>query len=302
MIKQLSVILPAYNPDISRLNKTLTGLQQQSLAVENWELIVIDNNSNPAIDINLKWHPNSRLIKEHTPGLTYARLKGFENASGSIIVMVDDDNILDSNYLENSLSIFNAHGTLGAIGGKSIPLFEAPPPAWLKEFYSNLALRDLGETELISTWQNKYPEGAPIGAGMAIRKQALQTYIDKVSGNKNIITDRTGNSLSSGGDNDMVIEILKSGWQVGYFPELQLTHIIPQERVKSAYLTKLINNTNKSWVQLLEEHQINPWSKIPKCSVPFRKLKSWFTYRAWKNSVNYIKWQGACGLYDGLSE
>lgn len=301
MTELLSVILPTYNPNASRLDQTLAGLQRQSLPVKNWELIIIDNNSTSPIAIDLNWHPNYKLVREDRPGLTYARLKGIEYASGSIIVMVDDDNILAKNYLEHTLSIFNSNAALGAIGGKSIPLFEVTPPVWLKEFYGNLALRDLGETTLITGWQNKYPRAAPIGAGMGIRKQALQPYIEKINTGKNTITDRTGNSLSSGGDNDMVIEVLKSGWQMGYFPELQLTHIIPQSRIQSGYLAKLINNTNKSWVQLLESHQINPWPKISRWSVPLRKIKSWFTYRAWQNSVNYIKWRGACGLYDGLS-
>lgn len=301
MTKLLSVIIPAYNPNASRLYQTLEGLQQQSLLVEHWELIIIDNNSSPAINIDLSWHPDSRIIKEPEPGLTHARLKGFESAAGNVIVMVDDDNILDKDYLKNTLSIFSLNSALGAVGGKSVPLFETPPPAWLGEFYGNLALRNLGEHEIIAAWQNEYPSCAPIGAGMAIRKQALQTYIDKINGSGHIITDRIGNNLSSGGDNDIVIELLKSGWQVGYFPALKLTHIIPSVRMQSAYLAKLIKHTNKSWVQLLDAHKINPWPKIPLWSVPFRKLKSWFAYRAWQNKVNYIKWQGACGLYDGLS-
>lgn len=302
MTKLLSVILPAYNPDTDRLHQTLAGLQQQTLSIAKWELIIIDNNSSLPITADLSWHPDSRIIKEPKPGLTHARLKGFESASGPVIVMVDDDNILDSNYLENTLSIFHLNTCLGAIGGKSIPLFEVTPPDWLHEFYENLALRNMGEHDITVSWQNEYPACAPIGAGMSIRKQAIQPYVDRVGQNKNIITDRTGASLSSGGDNDIIIEILKSGWQVGYFPALKLTHIIPQARIQSAYLAKLINSTNKSWVQLLDKHQINPWQKIPRWSVPFRKIKSWFTYRAWQNTVSYIKWRGACGLYDGLSK
>lgn len=302
MTKLLSVILPTYNPDSCRLHQTLTGLKQQSLPVEHWELIVIDNNSNPVVDIDLSWHPHIKLVKEIKPGLTHARLKGFENAFGEIIVMVDDDNILDKDYLKTTLSIFTSNNTLGAIGGKSVPLFETPPPAWLNEFYGNLALRDMGETDWLTSWQNNYPACAPIGAGMGVRKRALQSYIHKTTSHTAIITDRTGNSLSSGGDNDMIIEILKSGWQVGYFPALNLTHIIPQARMQRTYLANLIKSTNKSWVQLLEAHSINPWPKIPRWSVSMRKLKSWFTYRAWQNSANYIKWQGTCGLYDGLAE
>jgi glycosyltransferase involved in cell wall biosynthesis len=302
MIDRISVIIPTYNPTPSRMAKTLSGLHAQSLSTNQWELIIIDNNSHPPVKVDLNWHPHHKIIREEKPGLTHARLKGFDAATGTLIVMVDDDNILDNDYLKNILSIFESNNKLGAIGGKSLPLFETLPPNWLNEFYSNLALRDLGNVVLISGWQNKYPEAAPIGAGMAIRRQALETYINKITNGTRVITDRTGNSLSSGGDNDMVIEITRAGWQVGYFPELKLSHIIPPGRMQPKYLAKLLNNTNRSWVQLLESHGISPWDKIAKWSVPLRKLKAWFTYRGWQNKVNYIKWRGACGLFDGLAD
>ncbi|HMG11414.1 MAG TPA: glycosyltransferase [Mucilaginibacter sp.] len=302
MTKLLSVILPTYNPNPLRLSKTISGLQNQTLIFDSWELIVIDNNSVPAIEIDLSWHPNSRIVTEEKPGLTYARLKGFEQAKGAVIVMVDDDNILDKDYLKNTLAIFTANPKSGAIGGKSTPSFEEAVPIWLTEFYGNLALRDLGENVIIADWKNEYPWGAPIGAGMGIRKLALQSYLHKIANSNTILSDRTGASLSSGGDNDIVIEILKSGWQVGYYPQLELQHIIPVRRTQVNYLARLLNNTNKSWVQLLASHDISPWGEIAPWSVPFRKIKSWFTYRAWQNKVNYIKWKGACGLYDGLSE
>ena len=294
----ISVIVPSYNPDISRLNQTLMGLKGQTFPLENWELLIIDNNSTPAITIDLNWHPNSKIIIADDPGLTHARLKGFEQASGKLIVMVDDDNILDQNYLQNTLNIFNTNRCLGSAGGKSLPIFEKIPPAWMKEFYSSLAIRDMGEMELTSVWENQYPSQAPIGAGMAIRKQALTSYINKLP----VITDRKGSSLSSGGDNDIVIEILKSGWQVGYFPSLILYHIIPAERLSVKYLARLSNDSNKSWIQLLESHGINPWKKIQVWTVPLRKVKAWFVYKAWLNSANYIKWKGACGAFEGLSD
>jgi glycosyltransferase involved in cell wall biosynthesis len=297
----LSVILPTYNPNTSRLRQTISGLKDQTLPFTNWELIIVDNNSAPAVDIDLSWHPNHKIVKEAKPGLTHARLKGFEQASGAIMVMVDDDNVLDKDYLKNTLSLFGKSSTLGAIGGKSLPLFESPPPLWLKEFYGSLALRDLGDEAMISTWKNEYPNSSPIGAGMGIRTTALGSYINKITTSGSVISDRTGNELTSGGDNDMVIEILRSGWQVGYFPSLQLLHIIPEQRMQINYLARLLNNTNRSWIQVLEKHHINPWKKVTGFTVPFRKVKAWFTYRAWQSAANYIKWQGACGLFDGLA-
>ena len=304
MVNMLSVIIPTYNPNLQRLIQTVSGLKAQSLPASRWELIIVDNNS--SIDfmesISLEWHPNFKMIREPRQGLTYARVSGFKQAQGEIIVLVDDDNILGNDYLKNTLEIFSSKPDIGAIGGKSIPLFEKPAPEWVKEFYGNLALRDLGDRIVVETWRGVYPPTAPVGAGIAVRKAALESYIARVASAVNPVPDRQGKSLGSGGDNDIVLEILKSGWQIGYFPNLTLTHIIPCERLRPEYLARLINNTNRSWVAVLEFHQINPWKKIPRWSAPLRKIKAWFTYAAWKNKVSYIRWRGACGLYDGLAD
>jgi hypothetical protein len=171
----------------------------------------------------------------------------------------------------------------------------------LTAFYGNLALRDFGDSVIVDRWEGTYPCYAPVGAGIGLRKEALKSYLTRIDTEKNPITDRQGKSLGSGGDNDIVLEILKSEWQVGYFPSLSLWHIIPYERTQPAYLARLINHTNRSWIAVLEYHGINPWRKIPRWSVPFRKLKAWFTYAAWRNHKNHIRWSGACGTYDGLS-
>ncbi|AYL97255.1 glycosyltransferase [Mucilaginibacter celer] len=300
---RVSVIISTYNPDEKRLAQTLDGLKNQSLAKHEWDLIIIDNNStnNFHTQLDLSWHPFAQIITETRQGLTYARLRGFNEAVTGIIVMVDDDNVLHTDYLEQVVSIFDQHHQLAAIGGKSLPLFETEPPAWLPEFHHNLALRDPGNDVIIEGWDNKYPDAAPIGAGMGIRYKALKPYIDKIASGKSTIGDRTGSSLSSGGDNDIVLEILKSGWQVGYFPQLQLKHIIPANRMEVAYLARLAHNTNKSWVQLLHHHGINPWQQIKPAGVMPRKIKAWFSYKAWQSKAAYIKWQGACGMFEGLA-
>lgn len=299
----ISVIIPTYNPNFIRLGQTLDGLKNQTFLLNDWELIIIDNNSeNPFTDrVDISWHPNGKIIKQPKAGLTYARLKGFQESKGNLIIMVDDDNILSTDYLANAYSIFENDSKLGAIGGKSLPLFDFDPPSWLNNFYGNLALRDLGEEIIIEKWQNCYPESAPIGAGMVIKKSALGNYINKVTNKKSIIKDRTGKSLSSGGDNDIILEILKAGWKVGYYPKLELKHIIPENRTKLQYMAKLVHDTNKSWVQVLESHQINPWKRIHNQTLLLRKIKSFFMHSAWKDKVNYLRWKSACGLYEGLA-
>ena len=299
----LSVIIPTYNPNLDNLGRTLAALNNQTLPFDQWELIIIDNNSAFSLinQINIAWHPNASIISEPKQGLTWARLAGFSKARGEFIVMVDDDNILNNNYLEWAVKVFEENKHLGAAGGKSIPIFDHVPPEWLAGFHQCLAIRDLGNHEMLEHWTNTYPVWAPIGAGMVIRKQSLQVYIDKATSSNNVVKDRTGTSLSSGGDNDIVLEIIQAGWQVGYFPEMILTHVIPKQRWESSYLARLINNSNKSWVQVLAKHHINPWKAISPWTLLPRKAKAWFTYKAWKSDEHFIRWRGACGLFDGLA-
>ena len=78
----------------------------------------------------------------------------------------------------------------------------------------------------------------------------------------------------SGGDNDIVITVMKGGEKMGYFPALVLTHLIPPTRCEAAYLERLNRAMSKSWMQLLTLHGINPWSPIAAWSVPLRQAQA----------------------------
>ncbi|WP_316797805.1 glycosyltransferase [Pedobacter frigidisoli] len=297
MIKLISVIIPTYNPNQEKLDLTIKHLEEQRLSKDRWELIIVDNNSSKDVKINCSPSLNYRLIKELRQGLTYARLAGIKTAKGELVVLVDDDNLLTPDYLDNAASIFAENLNLGAAGGKILPAFDSAPEAWLADFYELLAIRDLGEEVILASWEHTFPKPSPVGAGMILSMNALKTYLNK----EHYILDRTGNSLSSGGDNDIVIEVLKAGWEVGYFPSLVLKHLIPASRTTLKYISKLTNESSKSWVILLLSHNICPWEKIHRYSVPIRKIRAWFAYKAWSNKTNYIKWKGACGIFDGLA-
>lgn len=306
----LSVIIPTHNPNPTRFERIIRGLREQKLALDSWELLVINNASpDPQFftSCDLSWHPSTCIIREERLGLTWARIAGIQASRGDYLVFVDDDNVLHPNYLENTIEIFQQHSKIGAIGGKSLPEFEAEPEPWVANFFKCLALRDLGEETLISCQSGasqlprKYPKFAPIGAGMALRRQAVELYVNRIIGDSTrVVLDRTGRSLSSGGDNDIVLTLLNAGWEVGYFPQLQLRHLIPTSRLTKNYLARINRASSRSWVQVLDLHDVRMWQKIPRWTVLPRKIKAFFRCQAWKNSANYVIWQGACGLYEGL--
>lgn len=300
----ISIIIPTYNPNINRLQRTIDGLFNQNFANELWECIIIDNNSSQKFDDKISISENFRIAKEPKQGLTFARLKGFAESKGEIIVMVDDDNVLDKDYFRNVIDTFNKYPRLGAIGGNIEPEFETSPPDWTKEFWGKLAIRNLGNEAKMSVFGRKkinhYPAFSPVGAGMAIRKETLNKYISDNEAQSESISDRKGNNLSSSGDNEIVMYVLKSGFEIGFFPELKLTHLIPANRLTKAYLSRLNYGIMNSWTKFLLKHQLCSWKTIPKWTVPLRKFKSYFLQKAWTSEVNYIHWKGNCGTFDGL--
>ncbi len=295
----LTVVIPTHNPNPGRLRRTLAGLRAQTLPAEQWETLLVDNASVTAAVVSELAGPASlRLVPEPQLGLTHARRRGFTEARGDLIVMVDDDNVLAPDYLAQVLALFAANPRMGALGGRSLPEFEqAPAPWWAPEFDGLIACRDLGNAPLTASDAKEYPLCAPIGAGMALRRAAVQAWLDDPAAGQ--LTDRRGDELTSGGDNDIVLAILRAGWAVGYFPGLALTHLIPAGRVQPDYLARLNRGIAKSWMQVLRKHGVNPWPPIAPWTVPLRRLKAWFTHRAWTGPAAYIRWQGACGHFEG---
>ena len=307
---KLSVIIPTHNPNSYRLKRVIEVLQLQTLNSEYWEIIIIDNaspNTEVFSNLDLSWHPSARIVREERLGLTRARTAGIQSSQGEYLVFVDDDNVLDSNYLKNVAEIFQQYSDIGVIGGKSLPEFEFEPEPWIKQFWVCLALRDLGEQVQLYSYKDtanldkQHPKFAPIGAGMALRKSAAQYYLECITGNQErLALDRTGRSLQSGGDCDINLTLLEADWKVGYFPQLQLTHLMPASRLTKKYLAKVSYASSRSWVQVLDLHGIRPWQKIPRWTVLPRKVRAFFRYKPWKDTVSYIRWKGACGTFEGL--
>src|SRR5438067_12098866 len=125
----ISVVICTRNPRRDYLANTLESLRSQTLATKDWEVLLIDNASDQALeaDWDLSWHPNPRHIREDELGLTAARLRGIREARGDILVFVDDDNILGNEFLDRVLAIVAAYPHISVCGpGRAEPDFETP--------------------------------------------------------------------------------------------------------------------------------------------------------------------------------
>lgn len=301
---ELSVLIPSHNPRRELLTEVLFALRQQSLPLDQWELLLIDNASTPALTSEvLAWHPQARLVREQRLGLTYARLRGIAEAAGELLVWVDDDNVLDHRYLEAALQEFRAHPRLGAAGGPSLACYTTAPPAWFVEGLVPLGCRHHGDEPVFMSWHQHephYPQAAPIGAGLAIRREAIALWADQLQHDPlRRAFGRTGQALSSGEDNDINLTLLRAGWELAYLPKLRLTHHIPPARLTEAYQRRMARASFRDFVQVLDIHGIRTWNAIATWTVPLRALKAWFTFRAWCGPAERIRWQGAIGQFEG---
>jgi len=308
---RLSVVICSHNPKKDILTKVIESLKVQTLEINDWELILIDNYSVAKIEswLNLSWHPKAEIIVEEKLGLSYARLCGVQHSTSDLIVFVDDDNMLNPNYLAGALRFHQQHPQVGCFGGKSIPQFETQPPDWFFETGISLGCRDLGDDIKISNYIstnfqiNNYPKFSPIGTGMVIQKKAFFSYLEEVKNStERLALGRRGNALTSGEDNDIVLTIIKKGYEVAYTPSLIITHFIPKARLKMSYLSKMAFEINRSWVKVLALHNINPWKKIPSWTLPIRQFRAYIKIRPWKCELNMIRYQAAYGKFKGQSE
>lgn len=226
-----------HNPRTDILARTLGGLARQTVSGERWELVIVDNASTPAVGefADTAWHPRARIVREERLGLTAARLRGIQEAAADLIVFVDDDNVLAPDYLEQALSIGDAHPFLGAWGGSAIGEFEVPVPASVKPWIYLVAVHEYTRI----TWTNEPYRATPHGAGMCIRRSVAEAYADRVRTDPaRLRLGRTGTSLMGCEDTEMADTSFEHGLGVGKFPQLTLTHIIPAGRLTEEYFVR----------------------------------------------------------------
>jgi hypothetical protein len=270
----ISVIICAHNPRPEYLAQTLDSLKNQGLPKEKWEFLLIDNASSQPLATNwdLSWHPLGRHVREETLGLTPARLRGIGESTGAILVFVDDDNVLDPDYLQKAWEIAEAWPALGVWGGRNEGRFEVTPPEWTKRYWGMLAIQEFKGNR----WSNSYDHGEahPCGAGMIVRRAVATTYARKAQTDRSRVgLGRKGGALTSGEDTDIALMAIDLGLGTGVFEALHLVHLIPKGRLEEPYLVRLAESISFSGTMLhsLRGH-LRPPPPIAKRTYDFFRL------------------------------
>jgi len=237
--------------------KCLEALRSQTLTLSSWELVIVDNRSDTPLAerMDLAWHPGARIVREETLGLTPARLRGIRESKGDLLIFVDDDNVLDGDFLETAQRTMEERPFLGSWSGQCRPRFEETPPEWTRRYWGNLCIREFEH----DVWSNlpRLVDTMPCGAGLCVRRGVAISYLHvHESGKRAVQFDRAGASLMSGGDNDLAVCACALGLGVGLVASLRLTHLIPPGRLTVDYLERLAEGIHYSSALLDSEYGI----------------------------------------------
>ncbi len=242
---RLAVAICTHHPRRAFLEETLAALRQQTLAVTEWDLLVVDNASAEPIAgwLDLSWHPRARIEREEKLGTAHARHHALASLrEHEFLLFVDDDNLLAPDYLELGLRIAHEHPRLGCWGGQLIPRYETAPPSWLEPYRKYLAIWEFTHATVVSRIASY--DLCPPSAGCFIRAAVRSRYLEMLARDPRRLTlGAKGDVQVRGEDLDLVLTAIDLGLELGRFPRLRLVHCMPSSRLETKYLAGLLEGT-----------------------------------------------------------
>lgn len=229
----VSLVICTYNR-AQYLPKVLDSIKQQTCAVDQYEIVLINNNCTDNTEAICKSfereNPELKFnyLIESNQGLSYARNRGYKEAKYDIVAYLDDDAFIAKDYVEVMLHAF-ANNTIDALGGKILLSYEDTPPKWENKYVNSiLGYFNKGDAPFMFT-----REDFPRGSNMVFHKQILE----QVEG-FNVRLGRTGGNMNGGEEKDIFNKIYDAKGRVMYAPDLIVYHTVPLFRTKIDFVKK----------------------------------------------------------------
>jgi glycosyltransferase involved in cell wall biosynthesis len=222
----ISAIIPTFNR-ASMLKRTLQSLLGQTLPSDEYEIIVVDNNStDDTNDVVQSFQDNTvgvqvRCILEREQGSSATRNRGAHEAQGELLAFIDDDETASPTWLATYVEAHATLANIGAIGGPCEVVYETERPEWLfKELDYTYAKLDKGEQV------RRLDEDVVYEGNLSIRKDLFIEY-----GGFPTSLGRTGNNYLGYEGGALQSRLRRAGFDIYYLPQAVIWHHIPASRM-----------------------------------------------------------------------
>ncbi len=240
---RLSIVIATYNRS-AMLMQTLQSVIEQTLRREEWECVVVNNNSTDSTAADFEAfaarYPdyNLRMVLETNQGLSYARNRGIRESEGEYIAIVDDDERIAPEFVASYVALFDEVPDAVAAGGPIVAEYPTGRPRWMSAFTE----RPIANTMYFGEEVREFPRGrVPGGGNMALRRSAVRRY-----GVFDTSLGYVGESLVGGEESDLFERLQIAEAKYYYVPKAVMYHIIPKEKLTTEYLRRLSYNVGVS--------------------------------------------------------
>lgn len=203
---KVSVVIPTHNR-LEKLRETVEKLRSQNFPKEDYEIIVVDDGSNPPVKFEEDFtiSPSVEIVRLEGEERSVARNKGAKNAQGDLIIFIDDDIFTQPDFIEKHWQAHQEFSDLLAIGEILLP-------------------EDSQNTPFGRFRQKLEKDGIPRKRGLIAEKNFC------AAGNASIKRDlflKLGGfdtKISSSEDQDFALRHTTQGGQIAFLPEASVIH------------------------------------------------------------------------------
>lgn len=251
---------PAYVRDC------LAGLRKQTVGQDRFAVLVVDSGStapaSAALAEIVAAHPGAELVVLEKPGVSLARNIGACAAGGDYVAYIDDDAVPAPDWIECIIAaIREAPSPPAVIGGRILPVWEAPLPGWwpasLRGVLSIIEIEGRGEYRGPDVPANL----EPYGANVTVRVPVLLA-----AGGFGTKVGRQGDILLSDEEVQLAWRLQNEGQSARYDLRIVVYHHIQRLRLTPAWLLKRLYWQGVSTVisRRLLGHPGEVWRELPR--------------------------------------
>lgn len=209
----VSIVVLNWN-GLEDTKKCLQSLKK--LKYKSVEVIVVDNGSTDGSKEYLKLLKDIEYIDlPQNTGFTGGHIAGFNKSKGDYIALLNNDVVVDPDWLGELLGVFHRHGDAAAVGGKAF-LWNKHYPAYVgtNPFYSYQEVdMNQGYTKTLMTGEEECLVDSISGAALIIDKKKLEGvgYLDN-------------NFFAYYEETDLLARLKRKGFNVYYCPTAYVWH------------------------------------------------------------------------------
>lgn len=242
---RVSVCIPTYNgggriaPTLAAIESGLARLQ----GIES-EVLVIGNGCTDDTEAvvaafwkNCSSIAERKYVEEPRDGAAWARLRGFRESKGEILIFCDDDVIPEPRSFTVIFENATEEPDLGGGAGQILPTLPAGlswPPWMDKRLKSNLAI-----SESTQEIYNPPEVFQPVSAFVWFRRLSLAAWARRVE-HQRFVLGPSSQGMWRADDLEMDIWVLKEGWRLKRDPRIVAFHKIAASRLSTEYFAQLM--------------------------------------------------------------